>query len=133
MKTSPSRHTLLAAIAVAAAITGPAYAQSPVISEIMASNINTLADDDGDFTDWIEFYNPGDSPYSLSGHYLTDDERTLVKRHHPDLYVERHGGLFLNIRNGQVDCRSLQTSGFGVAFLPDFNSLTPLKEWEVKW
>ncbi|MFT4559041.1 MAG: hypothetical protein ACI92S_004429, partial [Planctomycetaceae bacterium] len=51
----------------------------------------------------------------------------------PDLYTERHGGLFLNIRNGQVRCSSLQKPGFGVAFQPDFASLTPLNDWEIKW
>lgn len=71
--------------------------------------------------------------YSFGLEHLSDSERRLTKRHHPDLYVERHGGLFLNIRNGQVRCDSLQKSGFGVAFEPDFNNLPPLKDWDVKW
>ena len=28
-----------------------------VINEIMASNVTTLKDDDGDYSDWIEIYN----------------------------------------------------------------------------
>jgi hypothetical protein len=71
--------------------------------------------------------------YSFGLQHLSDTERQLTKQHHPDLYVERHGGLFLDIRNGQVRCRSLQTRGFGVAFPPDFKNLTPLKDWDVKW
>ena len=71
--------------------------------------------------------------YSFGLEHLSDVERQLTKQHHPDLYVERHGGLFLNIRHGQVRCDSLQTPGFGIAFQPDFTSLTPLKDWDVKW
>ena len=71
--------------------------------------------------------------YSFGLQHLTDSERKLAKQHHSDLYTERHGGLFLNIRNGQVHCSSLQKPGFGVAFLPDFASLTPLNDWEIKW
>ncbi|MGZ0172570.1 MAG: hypothetical protein ACKVHE_23775 [Planctomycetales bacterium] len=71
--------------------------------------------------------------YSFGLQNLTDTERQLTKRHHPDLYVERHGGLFLNIRNGLVRCDSLQKPGFGVAFQPDFDQLTPLSKWEVQW
>ena len=41
--------------------------------------------------------------------------------------------LFLNIQNGQVRCGSLQKAAFGVVFEPDFNNLTPLKDWDVKW
>ena len=71
--------------------------------------------------------------YSFGLQHLTDTEKQLTKRHHPDLYIERHGNLFLNIQNGQVRCDSLQKAAFGVVFEPDFNNLTPLKDWDVKW
>lgn len=71
--------------------------------------------------------------YSFGLEHLSDAERQLTKRLHSDLYIERHGGLFLNIRNGQVRCDSLQKPGFGVTFEPDFNNLIPLKDWDVKW
>ena len=39
---------------------GSASVQSQVvISEFMASNTKTLADQDGDYSDWIEIYNSG--------------------------------------------------------------------------
>jgi hypothetical protein len=44
-----------------------------VINEIMASNTKTLADPQGDFDDWIELYNAGDTIADLTGMYLTDD------------------------------------------------------------
>lgn len=71
--------------------------------------------------------------YSFGLQHLTDSERDLTERHHPDLYTKRHGGLFLNIRNGQVDCRSLQTAGFGVAFPPEFDRLIPIEQWQIEW
>ena len=44
-----------------------------VISEIMASNASTLADEDGAFSDWIEIENTGLTAVDLTGWYLTDD------------------------------------------------------------
>lgn len=45
----------------------------PDLSEFMASNETTLADEDGDFPDWIELANPGTEAIDLGGYYLTDD------------------------------------------------------------
>ena len=50
---------------------------APVISEFMASNEATLPDEDGDFPDWIEIFNPEDEPIDLAGYYLTDDSLVL--------------------------------------------------------
>ena len=32
---------------------------APIISEFMAINDSTLADEDGEYTDWIEVFNSG--------------------------------------------------------------------------
>src|SRR5437899_12726940 len=48
-----------------------------VISEFMAQNDTTLADEDGDFSDWIEIYNAGTNGVNLNGWFLTDDPGTL--------------------------------------------------------
>ena len=41
------------------------------INEIMASNASVIADNTGDYTDWIELYNPSASPIDLaSSHFL---------------------------------------------------------------
>ncbi|TVR82810.1 MAG: dockerin, partial [Saprospirales bacterium] len=48
-------------------------AQELVINEVMASNGNTLADEDGDYEDWIELYNAGDEVVNLEGWGLSDD------------------------------------------------------------
>ncbi|MCC5804944.1 MAG: chitobiase/beta-hexosaminidase C-terminal domain-containing protein [Opitutales bacterium] len=45
---------------------------SVVINEVMASNGSTIADEDGDYEDWIELYNYGESAVDLSGWGLSD-------------------------------------------------------------
>lgn len=49
----------------------------PLISEFMAINNTTLADEDRDYPDWIEIYNPGDAPVNLAGWSLTDQANNL--------------------------------------------------------
>lgn len=43
------------------------------INEWMADNANALSDEAGEFDDWFELYNTGDSPVDLQGYYLSDD------------------------------------------------------------
>lgn len=68
--------TLIAALVVGVAqLVRPLFrpeAGTLVISEFVASNGASLADEDGDFSDWIEIYNPGSRPVNLSGWALTD-------------------------------------------------------------
>ncbi|MBH75572.1 MAG: hypothetical protein CMP68_00125 [Flavobacteriales bacterium] len=59
-----------------------------VINEIMASNDNTVADEYGDYDDWIEIYNNGVSSINLNGHYLSDDVSNLTKYIFPDYILE---------------------------------------------
>ncbi len=59
-------------------------AAEPFISEFQASNAATLADEDNDFSDWIEIHNPDESPSNLSGWYLTDEPTDLRKWRIPD-------------------------------------------------
>lgn len=48
-----------------------------VINELMASNDVTMADQDGEFDDWIELYNNTSSSIDLSGYFLSDDALEL--------------------------------------------------------
>ena len=57
----------------------PLVAQSLIISEFMASNQNSLTDEDGDAEDWIEILNPGTTTVRLDGWFLTDDQANLNK------------------------------------------------------
>ena len=45
----------------------------PVITEFLASNANSIDDDNGNSTDFIEIFNAGDTAVNLAGYSLTDD------------------------------------------------------------
>ena len=50
-----------------------------VINEFLASNDTTVADQDGEFDDWIELYNKGNSTIDLSLYSLSDDASDLAQ------------------------------------------------------
>lgn len=54
-----------------------------VINEFMASNDTTEPDQDGEFDDWIELYNNGNSTINLDGYFLSDDADELMKWEFP--------------------------------------------------
>lgn len=65
-----------------------------VINEFMASNDATQADQDGEFDDWIEFYNNSDSSIDLEGYFLSDDFSDLTKWAFPEgTSIEPNGYL----------------------------------------
>jgi hypothetical protein len=64
-----------------------APAQSLVISEFMASNQDTLDDEDGDSEDWIEIFNQSGVAVNLDGWFLTDNAAELTKWAFPSLVL----------------------------------------------
>ena len=54
-----------------------------VINEFLASNDATIADQDGEFDDWIELYNNSSADIDLSGYALSDDPTELPKWEFP--------------------------------------------------
>ena len=48
-------------------------AQNVHLNEIMSSNLNVIADEDGDYENWIEIYNSGPETINLEGFGLSDD------------------------------------------------------------
>ena len=54
-----------------------------IISELMASNSDTLVDGDGQASDWIELYNMTSVPIDLGGWYLTDKADDLTQWQFP--------------------------------------------------
>src|SRR5690606_4833000 len=69
--------TSITALALSIVLTWPVVAQDVVISEILASNGSGLRDDDGEYSDWIEIENRGESTQDLAGWHLTDDPLAL--------------------------------------------------------
>lgn len=55
------------------------FSTSIVINEIMPSNHETIFDEDGNASDWIELYNSGSESVNLAGFYLSDDSLEINK------------------------------------------------------
>ncbi len=66
---------------------------APVITEFLAANDSLLADEDGEFSDWIEIHNPGTESISLARYYLTDEATDLRKWMLPAIDLEPGGYL----------------------------------------
>ncbi len=58
------------------------------INEFMASNGATIADEDGDYSDWIELLNGGETAVSLAGYGLSDDPGQPFRWTFPDITLE---------------------------------------------
>jgi len=66
-----------------------------VINELMSDNEAAVADEAGDFDDWIELYNNMDTPMDLSGFGLSDDENDLGKFTIPEGTVIAENGYLI--------------------------------------
>ena len=65
-----------------------------VINEFMASNDAAVADQDGEFDDWIELYNNSSSSINLEGYFLSDDADDLMEWEFPvGTVIEANGYL----------------------------------------
>ncbi|HJX72376.1 MAG TPA: lamin tail domain-containing protein, partial [Bacteroidales bacterium] len=71
------------------------YPQDVVINEIMPLNGSTLADMDGEYSDWIELYNAGDLAVDLSGYGLTDNVMLPFKWTFPSVGMPPQGFLLV--------------------------------------
>lgn len=79
-----------------------------VISEFMAVNSNSIADEDGDFSDWIELYNNTDSVVNLEGWYLSDKQENLKLWSFPA--VNMPAGSYLIVFASDKDRRTTGSS-----------------------
>ena len=61
---------------------------APVITEFAASNGSGLADEDGEYSDWIEVHNPDGVPIPLEGYTLTDNAANLQKWTFPAITLD---------------------------------------------
>lgn len=76
-------------------ISSLSIAQQPVINELMSSNNSIIFDEDGDFSDWIEIYNPGDSSVYLQNYGLSDDTTQQYKWTFPSVTILPHQFIYL--------------------------------------
>jgi hypothetical protein len=75
-------------LAIFILLSGIAQAQNIQINEIMSSNSSSKADDDGDYSDWIELYNDGQETVQLEGWGLSDNSDNPYKWVFPEYSME---------------------------------------------
>ncbi len=68
---------------------------SLVINEFMASNGDTLQDEDLDYSDWIEIHNPTLAQVNLDGWSLTDDDDILAQWLFPAVSINPNDHLLV--------------------------------------
>ncbi|MBN1420493.1 MAG: lamin tail domain-containing protein, partial [Planctomycetes bacterium] len=73
----------------------PAWPAELLISEFLASNRDNLADEDGDYPDWIEIHNAGPSEVDLEGWHLTDSAGDLTRWTFPAVKIQPRGFLLV--------------------------------------
>ncbi|WP_417609777.1 CotH kinase family protein [Owenweeksia hongkongensis] len=62
-----------------------------VINEFMADNDGVIADQNGDYNDWIEIYNNSSDSILLGDYYLTDDANDPTQYRMPNEYLAAGG------------------------------------------
>ena len=71
------------------------------INEFMTKNETAIADSDGDYSDFIELYNPGSSDVDLSGMFLSDDINDVTKWSFPEGSVIKAGEYLVIFASGK--------------------------------
>lgn len=89
-----------------------AQSGSVMISEFMAINSNSIVDEDGEHSDWIELYNTGSESINLEGWFLTDKADNLSKWKFPAVTLEADKYLivFASEKNRKVAGQQLHTN-----------------------
>jgi hypothetical protein len=83
-----------------------------VINELMASNSATVADELGNYGDWIELYNNASTPVDLSGWFLTDEETNIERWPFPEGTVIQGNGTLIIWADGEDALTSGLHAGF---------------------
>ena len=76
-------------------ITKPLEDKDLVINEFLASNVSTVADQNGEYDDWIELYNNSGGVIALNNIYLSDSYSDLYKWKFPDNVTIQPGGFLI--------------------------------------
>ena len=87
---------------------------SPVIiSEALPNNKYSIADRDGDRSDWVELYNTTDNPINMKGYYLTDS-KDLFKFEFPSVSIPAKGYLLVFLSGKESNASELH-AGFSLS------------------
>jgi hypothetical protein len=88
----------------------PDINKSVVINEFMAVNSHTVADQDGEYDDWIELFNLSSEEIDLSGYYLTDSKNNLTKWKFPESTSIAGAGYLIIWADGDTNQVGLHTN-----------------------
>lgn len=86
-------------------------AEGVLINEIMSSNASAIADEDGDFSDWIELVNPTNEPIDLTCYRITDEESVPDKWVFPHFAIGagKHLVIFASDKNRKPEVAQWET------------------------
>ena len=84
------------------------------ISEALAKNEYSITDREGERCDWVELYNAGATPVSLSGWYLSDNPNNLTKWPLPDNASLPNGGYVVIFLSGKTSTATEWHAGFSL-------------------
>jgi hypothetical protein len=89
-------------------------AATALITEVMASNGTSLADGNGQFSDWIEIYNPTGQTINLAGWHLTDDQDEPAKWTFPNVpqTVLEPGEFLIVFASAQLTNNYIDPAGY---------------------
>lgn len=81
----------------------PAPWAAAVFNELMAANTSVIADEAGDYDDWFELHNAGDTAIDLGGMCVTDDPDDPQQHQLGDDLTIPPGGYLLLWADGETD------------------------------
>lgn len=90
----------------------PVVEETPkiLINELLPKNTQYGSDQDGEFDDWIEIYNPADVDQDISGYYLSDSKKEVTKWKFPDGTVINKMGYLIVWADGDTTQTGLHTN-----------------------
>lgn len=82
-----SKNILLVLCVIFPLVVFAAGSKKIILNEFLTSNSTGIKDADGDYSDWIELYNPGSTSINLLGWSLTDSYSNLAKWIFPSISI----------------------------------------------
>ncbi len=76
-------------------LAAPYLQANPIFNEVMSANRSSLQDEDQEFVDWIEFFNPTGDAVNMDGMYLSDAPENPERWQFPEVEIPANGYLIV--------------------------------------
>ena len=98
-----------------------------IINEILSANQMGILDEFGELEDWIELYNPGNTPINVGGYYLSDDplirDKWLIPSSSPDsTTIPAQGWMLFWADNDEI--QGIRHAGFRLSNNGEYLSIS---------